>query len=124
MQLLPQGIQPLAIHQFVYFTICHTLFCRFAIKAPDQKAVHHFVILPSDVIKTGKITGQFTDLNGINFINLFYPFIFQQLLFNICQLFPNYTVNYQNPYFMQSLHEIRSFFSWGQFTIHCFTIQG
>jgi len=41
-----------------------------------------------------------TDLNRINFVNLFYSFIFQQSLIKICQLFPNYTVNYQNPYFI------------------------
>jgi len=52
----------------------------------------------------------FTDLNRINFVDLFYSFIFQQSLIKICQSFPNYTVNYLNLYFMHLLHKILSFF--------------
>jgi len=55
-----------------------------------------------------------TDLNCINFIDLFYSFIFQQSLIKLYQLFPNYTANYQNPYFMDLLHEVQLFFQWGK----------
>jgi len=48
-----------------------------------------------------------TDLNHINFIGLFYSFIYQQLLIKICWLFTNFIVNYQNPYF---LHKYCHFF--------------
>jgi len=48
--------------------------------------------------------------NLLSIFDWFYSFIFQQLLFKICRLFPNYTVNYLNPYFMHLLHKIRSFF--------------
>jgi len=52
-----------------------------------------------------------TDVSGINFVDLFYSFIFQQSLIKICQFFPNYMVNYQ---IMHLLHEIRSFFWLGK----------
>jgi len=58
----------------------------------------------------GKNHTTVTDLNHINFIDLFYSFIFYQWLIKICRLFPNYTVNYQNPYFTHLLQETLSFF--------------
>jgi len=75
--------------------------------------VQHFVILLTDVVKTQKNHSTVTYLNRINFVNLFYSFIFQQSLIKIYQLFPNCMANYQNPYFMHLLHEIRSFFILG-----------
>jgi len=52
----------------------------------------------------GKNHTTVTDLNHINFDDLFYSFIFQQSLIKICGLFPNYSLNYQKPYFMKYGH--------------------
>jgi len=39
-----------------------------------------------------------------------YSFTFQQSHNKICRLFPNYAVNYQDPYFVHLLQELRSLF--------------
>jgi len=77
---------------------------------PDRKSGTLFCDFTNRCRKDGKNHTTVTDLNLINFVDLFYSFIFQQLLIKISQLFPNYMANYQNPYFMYLLRQMRSFF--------------
>jgi len=77
---------------------------------PDQKSGSRYCDFTNRCRIDGVNHTTVTDLNRINFVYLFYSFSFQQALIKICWLFPNYSVNYQNPYFMHLLHEIRSFF--------------
>jgi len=84
--------------------------------SPDQKSGTPIYDYTKRCSIDGKNHTTVPDLNCINVVNLFYSFIFQQSLVLICQLFPNYTVNHQSPYFMHILHEIQSFFWSGYFT--------
>jgi len=40
--------------------------------SPTEKVLHHFVILLTDIVKTRKNHTTVTDLNHINFVNLFF----------------------------------------------------
>jgi len=80
--------------------------------AQTKKVIHRLVIYFTN--SQEKSQNVVTDLNNINFVDVFYSLIFRRSLNKICRLFPNYTVNYQNPYFISLLHEIRSFFRSGE----------
>jgi len=88
---------------FIFCTI-HYITNIFIFLHPDQKSGTLFCDFTNKCHVDGKTV---TDLNRINFADLLYSFILQHTLIKTCWLFPNYTVNYQNPIFMHLLHKIR-----------------
>jgi len=80
--------------------------------SPTEKVIHHFVILLTDVRIDEKNHATATDFSRINFDNLFCSFIFHQSLIKICQLYPNHTVNYQNPFLCIYCMKNGHYFGW------------
>jgi len=79
---------------------------------PNRQSGTHFCDFTIRCRIDGKNYTTVTDFNCLN-TSIFFSFIFKQSLIKICRLFPDYTVNYRNPYFMHLLHKTWSFFwSW------------
>jgi len=95
--------------QFVVITICWMTFSTIN----DRKScTPAFCDFTNKCHIDGKNHSTVTDLNHINFVDLFYSFIFQQLLIKICLFFPNYTLNYQNPFLCIYCAKQGQFFGW------------
>jgi len=85
-------------------------FQRITISPTDRKSGIPFCAFTNRCRIDGKNHTTVTDLNLKNFVNLYFSFIFHQSLIKICRLFPNYSVIYENPYFMHLLQGMWSFF--------------